>query len=89
MLYIWDETKRAGNLAKHGVDFAAAAGFEWETASVVPDSRRSYGETRLIAVGFIGRRLHVMVFTFREDKVRIISLRKANGREILRYEELN
>ncbi len=89
MLYIWDETKRASNLAKHGIDFRLAADFEWETAGIVPDPRRSYGETRFIAAGFIGQRLHVMVFTFRGENVRIISLRKANRREILRYEKLN
>jgi uncharacterized DUF497 family protein len=87
MLYIWDEAKRAANLAKHGVDFAAAECFDWETARVSADLRRAYGEPRMVALGKIGSRLHVMVFTRRAGKVRIISLRKANNREMWRYEE--
>jgi uncharacterized DUF497 family protein len=41
----------------------------------------------MVALGKIGSRLHVMVFTRRAGKVRIISLRKANNREMWRYEE--
>ena len=41
--------------------------------------------TRVIATGFIGRRLHVAVFTERGDKVRVIGLRRANSREPRRY----
>src|SRR5260370_1190229 len=54
---------------------------------VYADLRLDYGERRMIAVGRSGLRLHVMVFTRRAGKVRIISLRKANDREIRRYEE--
>jgi hypothetical protein len=35
----WDETKRAVNLAKHGVDFVVAEGFDWETALTAVDDR--------------------------------------------------
>jgi uncharacterized protein len=52
----------------------------------VADTRPDYGEPRFIALGLIGNRPHVMVFTPRGDMVRIISLRKANAREITRYE---
>jgi uncharacterized DUF497 family protein len=81
----WDETKRAANLAKHGVDFAAAEGFDWETALTAVDDRRDYGEGRFISIGYIGPRLHVMVWTLRGDNTRIIGLRKANDREERRY----
>jgi uncharacterized protein len=83
----WDERKRETNLAKHGVDFLAAEGFEWETARVVLDARRDYGEARRLAYGLIGGRLHAMVFTSRGERVRVISLRKANRREIEAYEQ--
>ena len=87
MLYEWDERKRAENLAKHGVDFAAAGTFDWDSALVLRDVRFEYGESRFIAIGRIGRRVHVMVFTTRNGNVRLIGLRKANRREIRRYEE--
>ncbi|MBJ6727342.1 BrnT family toxin [Geomesophilobacter sediminis] len=46
MRYEWDENKRRGNVDKHGVDFSAVYGFDWESALVVVDKRRAYGEKR-------------------------------------------
>jgi len=85
MRYTFDPAKQAANVAKHGVFFSAAQDFEWEAALVEVDSRRAYGETRFTAVGLIGERVHVMVFNLRETSVRIISLRRANSREVRRY----
>lgn len=73
MRYTFDPAKQAANVAKHGVFFSAAEDFEWETALVQVDDRRSYGETRFTAVGVIGDRVHVLVFNLRETEVRIIS----------------
>ena len=81
-MWDWDEAKRQANLAKHGVDFAMADGFDWSSATNEPDLRRDYGEERFKAVGFIGERLHVAIYTPRGGVRRLISLRKANGREI-------
>ena len=85
MNYTFDPAKSAANVKKHGVFFAVAADFEWETALVDVDERHNYGEPRLIATGLIGNRVYVMVFNLRETSVRIISLRKANRREVQRY----
>lgn len=85
MHYEHDPKKLAENVAKHGVWFHEADGFEWETAVVQVDARKRYGETRLQATGLIGDRLYVMVFCLRGVAVRIISLRKANAREVRRY----
>ena len=85
MRYDFDPQKLAVNVAKHGVWFELAQGFEWDTALLKVDDRRRYGETRFEAIGYIGLRLYVMVFTLRETAVRLISLRKANTREIKRY----
>ena len=83
----WDEAKRAANLDAHGVDFRDALRFDWDSAQLTNDTRREYGEARIIAVGRIGPRVHVLVFTPRAERIRIISLRKANDRETRRYEE--
>lgn len=85
MRYTFDPSKQAANVAKHGVFFSAAHDFEWESALVEVDRRHAYGETRFIAAGLIGERVHVMVFNLRETSVRIISLRRANSREVRRY----
>ena len=84
-LYAWDERKRASNLRKHGVDFAIVQAFDFETAIVLRDDRKDYGEERFRAYGTIRGRLHALVFTRCEEKIRVISLRKSNAREIATY----
>ena len=59
----FDETKNEANIAKHGVDMASVSEFEFDTAIVLVDTRKSYGELRNIAIGNIAGRLHVLVFT--------------------------
>ena len=86
MNYTHDPKKLAQNVAKHGVWFDIAEDFEWEHAIVRIDSRYDYLEPRLVSTGPIGNRLYVMVFSLRETAVRIISLRKANRREVKAYE---
>lgn len=81
--YEWDETKRESNIRKHGVDFRAMSAFEWEEAVERFDDRHE--EARWIAIGFIGLRLHVVAYTVRGDNARVISLRKAQPREIRDY----
>ena len=87
----FDPAKDAANLAKHGVSLTEAAGFEWGTAVVWPDTRRDYGEARMVALGYIGLRMMALVFVDRPPEQpterRIISLRKANRREVKRYAE--
>jgi uncharacterized DUF497 family protein len=85
MRYTYDPKKLAANVASHQVWFHEAEGFEWETASIEADTRKRYAETRFVAIGYIELRLYVLVYTLRETAVRIISLRKANTREMKRY----
>ncbi|MBA4059496.1 BrnT family toxin [uncultured Acidovorax sp.] len=91
MKVTFDPAKDAANMAKHGVSLTEAAGFEWGTAVVWPDTRRDYGEARMVALGYIGLRIMALVFVDRPPEQpterRIISLRKANSREVKRYAE--
>jgi uncharacterized protein len=76
-------------LQKHGVRFADAAGvFEDENAITIPDKHEH--EERFITIGmdFLSRIL-VVVYTFRNIVIRIISARKATAREKKMYEEQN
>ena len=84
-MWTWDEAKRQTNLAKHGVDFSAAEGFDWATATERPDTRQDYGEIRVRALGRIGDRVHVLIYVRRDEAMRLISLRKANDREYLEW----
>ena len=69
------------------LSFDRAVDFDWETAISYEDERVDYPETRIIALGFIGVRLHVICFTPIDGGVRIISFRKANRREVRYYED--
>jgi uncharacterized DUF497 family protein len=78
----WDEAKRAGNLAKHGIDFVDAMEMFAAPMFVKSDERKDYGEPRWQGLGIVQGRLMVVAYTKREpNTVRIISLRKANRRE--------
>jgi uncharacterized DUF497 family protein len=57
----------------------------WEEALISEDRRKAYGEKRMIAIAPMGRRLFVVVYTDRGSYRRVISLRKANDREIKAY----
>ena len=81
----FDPSKDVLNRAKHGVSLAAAAGFVDSELRIVADERFDYGERRLVAYGKLEGRLHVLVFTRRAGIARVISLRKANAREVKRY----
>jgi uncharacterized protein len=81
MIYEWDAGKAAANLAKHGVPFDAIHEFDWTTSIERVDDRKEYGELRIIAVGYIDARIHVVVYTPRGDRLRIISLRRASRDE--------
>ena len=62
-----------------------AAAADFETSVTWTGTRKSYGEMPTIAIGFIANRLHVLVFTMRGRKLRVISLRKANRKESAAY----
>jgi uncharacterized DUF497 family protein len=81
----YDTAKNETNTVKHGVALSAAVDFEWDEALIWSDERKNYGEDRQSAISYIGGRLYHVTFVDREDVRRIISLRKANSREVKRY----
>ena len=86
MQYEWDEEKNRANDGKHGIAFEAVRAFDWATAVSDIDDREDYGELRETALGFIGERLHFLVYVaIADDGVRVISLRRARNNEKHRY----
>lgn len=85
MIITFDPAKNATHLAKHGLPLSAAVDMNMEAALVRVDDRTDYGETRYVALGPLNGRLCVLVFTVREQTIRVISLRKANSREVKRH----
>jgi len=81
----FDPAKNARNIRERGISFERFADMDLETAVAVEDARTDYGERRVRLFGRIDDRLHVAVITYRGDKVRVISLRRANDREERKY----
>lgn len=84
-----DAAKDIKNQEKHGVSLTEAASIDWDVALIWQDTRHDYGENRMIALVPIGKRLYCVVYVDREDERRIISLRKANYREVIQYANQN
>ncbi len=87
MRFEYDPAKNAKNIAERGLSFDEVARFNFESAFYVADDRKDYGERRIRALGWVGQRLHSLVFVETVRGIRVISFCKANQREVKRYEK--
>lgn len=87
MRFVFDLAKDATNLSKHGVSLALSEILFAGPHVSLTDDRFDYGEVRQVAFGLIGGRLFACVYVDRGEERRVISLRKANQREVKRYGE--
>jgi uncharacterized protein len=88
MRYEWDDAKSRSNLAKHGLDFGDAEQVLCGPCVTFLDDRFDYGEKRLVTLGLLAGRVVVIAHVPRGEEVtRIISMRKANGREQKIYQK--
>lgn len=82
----FDPSKNQRNITERGLSFEEVADFEFERALFWVDDRKDYGEQCIRALGYIGERLHALVFAETMTGIRVISFRKANKREVKHYE---
>ena len=87
MKFEWDDSKNRRNFEKHGIDFEDAAELFRSMRVTFVDSRANYGEVRKISIGRIGVNICVVVYTERDETMRIISARRANARERKKFYE--
>jgi len=82
----WDPGKAVANLAKHGIDFADATEVLFDAMAItVTDAERD--EERFVTIGRDAfSRILVVIYTWREDRIRVISARRATRRERKHYE---
>lgn len=81
----YDPVKREETLALRGIDMADAVLVFSGPCVTAGDARFDYGEPRFLTVGFLRQRMMIVAWTPRGDACRVISIRKANDREIARY----
>jgi uncharacterized DUF497 family protein len=88
LVFEWDAEKASANLDKHGVSFEeAGSAFADPLSLTVPDPAHSEGESRFVLLGMSAAgRLVAVAHTERQDRIRLISARKANRRERQDYE---
>jgi uncharacterized protein len=83
----WDESKRRRNIALHGLDFEGADAI-WDNFTITrEDTRKQYGEKRMVTFGLLNGEVVVLVHIDREDDLHVISLRKAEKYEARYYFE--
>ena len=86
----YDPVKNEANIAKRGLPFQLAE-FLFDGPFIEEeDARADYGEPRFIATGpitILDNRIFVVVYTWRGAIRRIVSFRKANGREVKKYRQ--
>jgi uncharacterized DUF497 family protein len=87
MLVEFDPAKDLANQTKHGVSLSVAGELNWEAALVWIDDRFEYRETRMIALAPKTEILYYVAFVDRGEARRVISLRRANRREVKHYVE--
>lgn len=85
----YDSAKNDSNIQKHGLSLTEARLLEWDTALEWIDGRKNYGEERRIALVLMKQRLYCIVYVELKIGIRVISLRKANIREVEKYEKEN
>jgi uncharacterized DUF497 family protein len=88
MVFEFDPNKSASNKDKHGIDFEEAQAL-WDDDYRTHGETRSVGEQRFLTTGQIGRKIWTAVFTLRDDRIRLISVRRARDDEIERYQADN
>ena len=86
MKFECDPEKSEANKVKHGIDFVEGQAL-WEDPDRLQLPARTQGEPRLMLIGRIGDRHWSAIFTIRDDRTRIISVRRSRTKEVEQYEE--
>lgn len=85
MEFEFDPAKSEANLAKHGIDFVVAQAL-WDDALRVEVPARTVDEPRWLVIGTIAGKYWSAVVTYREEYVRLISVRRSRTEEVNIYE---
>lgn len=85
MDFEFDETKSGLNFAKHGIDFVTAQEL-WRDDRMLEVQARTTDEPRWLVVGRIMGVVWSAVITYRDRRIRLISVRRARAEEVALYE---
>ena len=84
-MFEFDDSKSKSNLLKHGIDFFTAQAL-WEDSNLLEIPAKTLDEPRFLSVGIIDQKHWSAVFTYRNGKIRLISVRRSRDEEVTLYE---
>lgn len=85
MQFEFDPRKSEGNKRKHGIDFVEAQAL-WDDPDLIEIPARTEDEPRYLVIGKITEKHWSGVITYRDDRIRIISVRRSRKEEVEIYE---
>ncbi len=85
MEFEFDPEKSAANKSKHGIDFLEAQAL-WEDPELIEIPAKTSDEPRFLVIGMIGQKFWSGIISYREDRIRIISVRRSRPEEVGIYE---
>lgn len=84
-MFEFDDSKSKSNLQKHGIDFIAAQAL-WDDSNLLEIPAKTSDEPRFLAIGIIDQKHWSAVVTYRNGKIRLISVRRSRDEEVTLYE---
>jgi uncharacterized DUF497 family protein len=84
-VFEYDETKSQSNRLKHGIDFEEAQAL-WDDPMLLEIPAKTADEPRFLVIGLIDSKHWSAVITYRTDRLRLISVRRARTEEVALYE---
>lgn len=86
-MFEFDPVKSQANGEKHGIDFDEAQAL-WNDPGLLEIPARTLDEPLFLIVGRIAGKHWAAIVTYREDRIRLISVRRARKEEVIAYESL-
>jgi len=84
-MFEFDEANSKANLKKHGIDFVQAQGL-WDDPDLLEIPAKTADESRFLLIGMIESKHWSAVVTYRNESIRIISVRRSRAEEVRLYE---
>ena len=84
-MFEFDDSKSESNRAKHGIDFVEAQAL-WNDSNLMEIPAKTVDEARFLIIGMIERKHWSAVVTYRDEIIRIISVRRSREEEVALYE---
>ena len=84
-MFEFDQSKSESNLVKHGIDFIEAQ-LLWNDSDLLEIPAKTMDEPRFLVIGMIERKHRSAIVTYRDENIRLISVRRSRAEEVALYE---